>query len=105
MSVTPRPKPVHPPVDTFHDLARWIDRRLDGIERDLDDEETAKAFGMKLKITRAVLLDVAYAIRDAVAAEEADLALMLQVSQAEQAWKDQYPEADELELRRLAGDR
>ena len=105
MTVQPRPTPLHDPIGNFHDLARWIDKRLDGIERDLDDEETAKAYGMKLKITRAVLLDVAHAIRDAVAAEEADLALMLAVSQAEQAWKDQYPEADELELRRLAGDR
>jgi len=73
MTITPRPTPIHPPVDNFTDLQAWIDRRLNGIERDLDDEETAKAYGMRMKITRAVLLDVAFAIRDVVQREEDEL--------------------------------
>jgi len=103
VTVVSRPTPLHPPVDNFTDLQAWIDRRLSGIERDLDDEETAKAYGMRLKVTRAVLLDLAFAIRDAVQREENELTRCAHDNLVEEYLKAYGDEP--LNQRRMDGDR
>ena len=101
MTIHQRPTPLHHPIATFSDLQAWIDKRLEGVEEDLADDEIAQANGRALRERRATLLDVAHEIREAVAAE----ASVDAQEDSEAAWRERYPDADELTLRRLAGDR
>ena len=84
MTVQSRPTPLHQPITNFGDLQDWIDRRLEGIEEDLADDETAQANGRALRERRATLLDVAHAIREAVASE----ASVDAQESAEEAWRE-----------------
>jgi hypothetical protein len=105
MTIHTRPTPIHPPVDSFTALQQWLDHRLEGVEEDLADGETAQSNGRALRERRATLLDVAHVIREAVATEQAEWAAVSAEQSAEAAWRERYPDADELTLRRLAGDR
>lgn len=86
MTIQPRPTPLHPPILTFADLSAWLDKRLEAVEEDLADDETAQAMGRQLRERRATLLDVAFAIREAVSDEKASA-----VADAEyDRWKETY---------------
>ena len=105
MTIHARPTPLHQPIVNFGALQDWIDRRLEGIEEDLADGETAQAMGRQLRERRAVLLDVAHAIREAVEAEASDHAADREYDRWKDTYRDLDPVDDALEIRRLAGDR
>ena len=86
-----RPEPEQ--VDSFAGLQAWLDKRLDSIEQDLADEETAQAMGRQLRERRTTLLDVAFVIRAAVEEEAADKAADAEYDR----WKEAYgADADKL---------
>jgi hypothetical protein len=93
MTIQSRPTPLHPPILTFADLSAWLDKRLESVEEDLADGETAQSMGRQLRERRATLLDVAFAIREAVEQERSD-----QAADAEyDRWKESYgDDADKL---------
>lgn len=101
MTVQARPKPLHPPILTFADLSKWLDKRLELVEEDLADDETAQSNGRALRERRATLLDVAHVIKGAVEDEKAAAAADAEYDR----WKALDPVDDALEIRRLAGDR
>lgn len=90
MTIQARPAPLHPPIESWTDLQGWIDRRLTNIEHDLDDDETAAAMGLRLRERRAVYLDLAFAIRDAVAREQAERQQEAHEDSVEQQYKAAY---------------
>lgn len=101
MTIHSRPISIRRPIATFADLQQWLDERLAGVNEDLADDETAQAMGSRLRERRATLLDIVHAIREAVACE----GVVDGQESAEAAWRERYPDADELTLRRLGGDR
>jgi hypothetical protein len=94
-----------PAVDSFTSLQDWLDARLALVEEDLADGETAQAMGSRLRERRATLLDVVHVIQEAVAIEKQEQATVSAELAGEAAWRERYPDADELTLRRLSGDR
>jgi hypothetical protein len=105
MTIHQRPTPLRQPIATFGDLSAWLDKRLTGIEEDLDDDETAQAHGSRLRERRATLLDVAHAIREAVETEAADAVADREYDIWKEHYRDLDPVNDALEIRRLSGDR
>lgn len=86
MTVQRRPTPIHPPILSLTDLSSWLDKRLELVEQDLAEPETAQAMGRQLRERRATLLDVAFAIRDGLADEASDAAADREYDR----WKDAY---------------
>lgn len=72
---------------TFGELASWLDQRLEAVEQDLADDETAQANGSRLRERRATLLDVAYVVQQAVAAEAVEQAAVAHEESIEQQYK------------------
>lgn len=105
MTIRARPTPIHQPVDSFAALQAWIDKRLESIESDLADDETAQSNGRALRERLATLMDVAFVIRDAVESEASDAAADREYDRWKDAYRDLDPVDDALELRRLSGDR
>lgn len=81
---------THPSVGTFTELQAFIDKRLASLESDLDDRETAQAFGVALMAKRATLLDIAFAIREAVEAEVTDAATVAHEESVEAQYREAY---------------
>ena len=98
-----------PPITSWGDLSAWVDRHLEAVESDLGDDETLQSIGYfgeaRLKERRATLLDVAWAIGHMVGVEQAERQTLAAEDSVEAQWREAYHDADELTLRRLAGDR
>ena len=86
MTVQRRPTPIHPPILTFADLSAWLDKRLELVEEDLADSETAQSNGRARRERRATLRDVAFAIRKAVEVEASDRAADAEYDR----WREAY---------------
>lgn len=91
-------------VQTFTELAAWLERGIQNLDADCNDGETIQAIGdlasRRSQARVAAYRDVLYQIGEAVDAETAGAE-----DSAEAQWKERYPDADELTMRRLAGDR
>lgn len=87
-AVHPRPRSLHPRIDTFVDLQAYLDKRLESIEADLNDEETMQSLGrdgrVRLLERRATLLDVQFKIIPAVM----DAQLTREEDALESAWRE-----------------
>lgn len=92
-------------VGTFIELDAWAERKINDYLEDIGEGEIAQSIGVRGRERSAariaLLEDLRLLIRDAVQAEWGINAQ----EDAEVAWRERYPDADELTLRRLAGDR
>jgi hypothetical protein len=102
---------VHPPPLIFTSI-RSFDAYLSGIEREYEaqsDGEMAQSGGYDRTIRVRACLQLVRDLRERLAptveAEIAEAATVAAEDRVEATWREQYPGADELELRRLAGDR
>lgn len=105
MTISKRPTPLHPAIDSFSDLAEYVERRMAALDADCYDDETIGHIGPyryeRSLGGRMAYEDVRDRIREAVAAERR----AVEQDRADEAYKDLDPVADALEIRRLAGDR
>ena len=92
------------PVQTFTELEAWLARGIQNLDADCNDDETIGAIGIhahnrsvaRVAAYREVLFQIGPAVeRQREVAEDS----------FEARWRERYPDADELTLRRLAGDR
>lgn len=94
MTIQQRPTPLRPQIDSWTELSKWVDKRLESVESDLADGETMQSLGQhgeaRLKERRATLLDFAWAIGPMVAAEEAEHEQVAAEDSVEQQFKDHY---------------
>ena len=107
--MTVQPRQLHPGVHSWSDLDRWLRERIAHLEPDCYDGETIGHIG-QARHNRSIgamsaLRDVLGEIAPMVDAETAELTEALAEGSAEARWKEAHPDADELTLRRLAGDR
>lgn len=96
-------------VGTFVELDSWAERKINDYLEDLGEGEIAQSIGARGRERSAariaILEDLRLLIREAVETEEADAARAAGEEPSEAAWRERYPDADELTLRRLGGDR
>ncbi len=109
MTVHMRPTSIHPTVETFGELAAWLVRQIENLDADCNDDETIGSIGLdahKRSLVRvAVYRDVLHQIAPAMLAGAEDAQRVAGEDSAEALWRERYPDADELTLRRLGGDR
>jgi len=100
---------VHPSVENFNELAAWLVRQIDNLDADCNDGETIGAIGIhahrRSEARVSAYRDVLHEIAPAILLEVAEQRAVAAEDSAEAQWKERYPDADELTLRRLAGDR
>ncbi len=96
------------PVQTFTELAAWLERGIQNLDADCNDDETIGSIGIQAhrrSLARvAAYREVLFQIGPAADAE-ADRHREVAEDSFEARWRERYPDADELTLRRLAGDR
>lgn len=85
--------PARPPeVESWAELAVWLQRRIDAFRVDFEDDETAQSIGLnKQWMSRgrvAALRDVLAVIQPAYEAEAAELARVAAEDSIEQRFKD-----------------
>lgn len=107
MTVHAAPVPVL--IDNLSDVDAWCVRKIADYRMDLDEDEIAASIGARgraMSAARIALLeDLRLLIADALVIEQAERDIVSAEQAGEAAWRDAYPDADELTLRRLAGDR
>lgn len=94
MTIVSRPTSLHPPVETFAELAAWLVRQIENLDADCTDSETIGMIGLeahKRSQTRvATYRDVLHQIAPAILLEESDRKQAAADDAAENRWKEAY---------------
>lgn len=105
MTIQQRPTPIHPDIRSVVDLDAYLDRRIAALDADCYDGETIQSIGQAAHNrslgTRGAFADLRGMIAGWLDDVEAEQAAAAEYDR----WKEAYPDADELTLRRLGGDR
>lgn len=92
MSVEQRPTPLHPPVETFPELAAWLVRRIDSLSADYNDPETQASIGLdaskRSQARVSAYRDVLYEISPQILREIADQRQAAADDADENKWRD-----------------